>query len=207
MFLMKINRSFKLATLLSLAGHILALALLLPMTSIIQPPATQETSALTLVLLPPQTEPQKTPTHPSVKKQAAKYLARPTAPSTHIAKEQSPPVTTPASRTEDALITAPALHSEALPIPTGKTPPLDTSINNTAYWAKELTKNKASGNQKKTLQSALAEQNKKPSVREQSEKELNKAVRDPCSQAYMSFGLIAIPFLLKDTVTNTGCVW
>lgn len=136
MFLMKINRSFKLATLLSLPGHILALALLLPMASIIQPPATQETSALTLVLLPPQTEPQKTPTHPSFKKQAAQYLARPTTPSTHMPKEQAPPVTTPASRTENPLITAPNSHSEAPPTRAEKTPPLDTSINNTAYWAK-----------------------------------------------------------------------
>jgi hypothetical protein len=36
---------------------------------------------------------------------------------------------------------------------------------------------------------------------------IQKAAQPDCREAYAAMGLLAIPFLLKDTVTDTGCRW
>ncbi|MDW5415579.1 hypothetical protein R6242_03205 [Iodobacter sp. CM08] len=38
-------------------------------------------------------------------------------------------------------------------------------------------------------------------------KELDKAVRGDCKNAYSQMGLLAIPMLLHDTVSDKGCQW
>jgi hypothetical protein len=36
---------------------------------------------------------------------------------------------------------------------------------------------------------------------------IEKAAQPDCRDAYAGLGLLAIPLLLKDTVTDTGCRW
>jgi hypothetical protein len=36
---------------------------------------------------------------------------------------------------------------------------------------------------------------------------MQKAAQPDCRDAYAAFGLLAVPFLLKDTITDTGCRW
>ncbi len=38
-------------------------------------------------------------------------------------------------------------------------------------------------------------------------RDIQKAAQPDCRDAYAAMGLLAIPFLLKDTVTDTGCRW
>jgi hypothetical protein len=47
----------------------------------------------------------------------------------------------------------------------------------------------------------------KESSTEKLGKEISKAKRAHCETAYSHLGLLAIPFLLKDTVTDKGCKW
>ena len=36
---------------------------------------------------------------------------------------------------------------------------------------------------------------------------IQKAAQPDCRDAYAALGLLAVPFLLKDTITDTGCRW
>ena len=36
---------------------------------------------------------------------------------------------------------------------------------------------------------------------------IQKAAQPDCRDAYAAMGLLAVPFLLKDTITDTGCRW
>ncbi len=36
---------------------------------------------------------------------------------------------------------------------------------------------------------------------------IQKATQPDCRDAYAAMGLLAVPFLLKDTITDTGCRW
>jgi hypothetical protein len=38
-------------------------------------------------------------------------------------------------------------------------------------------------------------------------REIEKAARPPCSQAYATGGLLGLPFLLADTIKDSGCKW
>ena len=38
-------------------------------------------------------------------------------------------------------------------------------------------------------------------------KAIQKAAQPDCRDAYAAMGLLAVPFLLKDTITDTGCRW
>jgi len=38
-------------------------------------------------------------------------------------------------------------------------------------------------------------------------KAIQKAAQPDCRDAYAALGLLAVPFLLKDTITDTGCRW
>ena len=38
-------------------------------------------------------------------------------------------------------------------------------------------------------------------------RDIQKAAQPDCRDAYAGLGLLAVPFLLKDTLTDTGCRW
>ena len=48
---------------------------------------------------------------------------------------------------------------------------------------------------------------KAPAERTVLSREMEKAARPPCRDAHASKGLLALPFLLADTVTDSGCKW
>ena len=206
---MQIKCIFKLTTALSFVAHIIGLALLtrIPLLPR-QQPSTPETAAITLILLAPQIALQEMSLVPSPKRRTSKYLAHQTQPSIAIIpKGQTPSHPDKKDNIENAVTTTAAPPpNETFSTFTDKKFQ-DTNFSNTAHWAKELSKKSTPSDSRKTLQSTLATQNEQHSMRAVSEKTLNKAARTPCSQTYMSMGLLAIPLLLKDSVTDTGCVW
>jgi hypothetical protein len=38
-------------------------------------------------------------------------------------------------------------------------------------------------------------------------RDIEKAAQPDCRDAYAAMGLLGLPFLLKDTLTDTGCRW
>ncbi len=223
---MQINRVFRFTTALSLVAHIAGLVLLTwtPLLPLQQSNA-PEAAAITLTLLPPQIAHQEISIAPSPRRRTSKYLAHPTqSPIAVTSKEQAQSLPNKKINTEKTITTTlPPPPNEAFSTLTDSTtaPPSsnetfstftnkkfqDTSFSNTTYWAKELAKRSAPTSHKKTVQSVIAEQNEKRSKRALSEKMLNKAVRNHCQEAYAPMGLASIPFLIKDSITDTGCVW
>lgn len=223
---MQINRVFRFTTALSLVAHIAGLALLTwtPLLPLQQSNA-PEAAAITLILLPPKITHQEASIAPSPKQRTSKYLAHQTqSPIAIMSKEKAPSLPNKKINIENTVTTTlapPPTEAFSTLTDTTTAPPSskqtfstftdkkfqDTSFSNTADWAKKLTERSAPTSHKRTVQSVIAEQNEKCSKRALSEKMLNKAVRNHCLEAYASMGLASIPFLIKDSVTDTGCVW
>lgn len=84
-----------------------------------------------------------------------------------------------------------------------------TSINLDA--AKSMARSLAIEREQKTLVSPKDAHLNLDLPKEEKEtalaKNLRKAVRADCKQAYQGLGLLAVPILLKDTMLDSGCNW
>ncbi|MEN9657540.1 MAG: hypothetical protein RL571_1005 [Pseudomonadota bacterium] len=148
---------------------------------------------------------------PSVEVTLLKILTRPIAPA---AAPEPPALKTSspkqvASPSRSAIPQQPSLNTSTnTPLPQTHSATetiignLDSALNSPASAVAALPK--GFFNSKKTIPNLASPPEEHRTVLA---KELDKAVRGDCKNAYSQMGLLAIPMLLHDTVRDTGCQW
>ena len=145
--------------------------------------------ALTAPKAAPETAPRETPAPARPVKRPAESAARPAHPS-DLPRPEAPPVL----RGPDNGAATPGRPAEAAPA---------IDLDAARSIAREAGRSR-SGMREQDLRNF---EQARPEYESAAQRALAKAVRPDCRTEYAGMGIFAIPFLLKDTVTDSGCKW
>jgi hypothetical protein len=146
--------------------------------------------ALTAPKAAPEAAPRETPAPAKPPKRAAESAAKPVAYPPDLARPQTPPI-----------LHGPDNSAATSGRPAESAPAID--LDAARRFAREAGRSR-SGVIAQDLRNFEPAQ---PEIETAAARAIAKAARPDCRTEYAGMGLFAIPFLLKDTVTDSGCKW